>query len=92
MTRRRSDGSPGSAGWHPEQRLTVEEAVRGYTWGPSYAAGMEARLGALEPGKLADITILDRDLWDIDPMDILNATVLGTIVGGAFVYRHDALQ
>jgi len=92
VTRRRSDGSPGSAGWHPEQRLTVEEAVRGYTWGPSYAAGMEARLGVLEPGKLADITILDRDLWDIDPMDILNATVLGTIVGGAFVYRHDALQ
>ena len=53
---------------------------------------MDARLGALEPGKLADITILNRDLWDIDPMDILNATVLGTIVGGAFVYRHDALQ
>ena len=91
VTRRRADGSPGAEGWYPEQRLTVEEAVRGYTWGPAYAAGMEDRLGSLEPGKLADITILDRDLWDIDPMEILNANVLGTIVGGTFGYRHDTL-
>jgi len=91
VTRRRADGSPGGEGWYPEQRLTVEEAVRGYTWGAAYAAGMEDRLGTLEPGKLADLTILDRGLWDIDPMDILHARVIGTIVGGAFVYRDEAL-
>jgi predicted amidohydrolase YtcJ len=91
VTRRRADGSPGEEGWYPEQRLTVEEAVRGYTSGAAYAAGVEHRLGSLEPGKLADITILDRDLWHADPMDILSTRVLGTIVDGAFVYRDDAL-
>lgn len=91
VTRRRADGSPGEEGWYPEQRLTVEEAVRGYTSGAAYAAGVEHRLGSLEPGKLADITILDRDLWHADPMDILSTRVLGTIVDGEFVYRDDAL-
>ncbi|HHX42483.1 MAG TPA: amidohydrolase [Chloroflexi bacterium] len=91
VTRRRADGSPAVEGWYPEQRLTVEQAVRGYTWGAAYAAGMEEHLGTLAPNKLADITILDRDLWDIDPMDILNVRVLGTIVGGAFVWRDAAL-
>jgi predicted amidohydrolase YtcJ len=91
VTPRRADGSPGEEGWYPEQRLTVEEAVRGFTWGAAYAAGLEDRLGSLEPGKLADVTILDRDLWDIDPMEILQARVVGAIVGGKFVYRNDTL-
>ncbi len=91
VTRRRADGTPGPGGWYPKQRLTVEEAVRGYTQGPAYAAGMEDQLGSLAPGKLADLTILDRDIFRIEPMEILNAQVVGTVTGGKFAWRGDTL-
>ena len=91
VTRRRADGTPGPEGWYPEQRLTVEEAVRGFTWGAAYAAGMETKLGSLVAGKLADMTILKQDIFTIDPMEILNAGVMGTVVGGKFVWREASL-
>jgi len=91
VTRRRADGTPGPEGWHPEQRLSIEDAVRAYTQGPAFATGMEDRLGTLAPGYLADMTILDRDIFSIDPMDILHTTVLGTIVDGKFVWRSNQL-
>lgn len=91
VTRRRADGSPGPEGWYPDQRLTVEEAVRGFTWGPAYAAGLEDRLGSLQVGKLADMTILDQDIFTVDPMNILHAQVMGTMVGGRFVWRANEL-
>lgn len=91
VTRRRADGSPGPRGWRPEQRLTVEEAVKGYTSGPAFAAGMEDRLGMLARGYLADLTILDRDIFTINPMDILSTTVLATMVDGRFVWRSEQL-
>ena len=47
VTRRRADGSPGAEGWRPEQRLTVEQAVRAYTLGAAFAAGREAELGSI---------------------------------------------
>jgi predicted amidohydrolase YtcJ len=71
----------------PLQRLTVEKAVRGYTIGPAYAAGMEDRLGSLTPGKWADLTILDQDIFAIEPMEILNTHVLATLTAGRFVWR-----
>jgi predicted amidohydrolase YtcJ len=89
VTRRRADGTPGPEGWRPEQRLTVEEAVRGYTQGPAYAACMEDRLGTIKEGYLADLTIMDKDIFTIDPMDILKTSVLGTIVDGKFVWRSE---
>lgn len=91
ITRRRADGTPVPEGWHPEQRLTVEQAVRGYTAGPAYAAGMEGRLGSLVPGKWADLTILDQDIFTIEPMEILNTRVLGTLTAGRFVWRAESL-
>ena len=91
VTRRRADGSPGPEGWYPEQRLTVEQAVRGYTCGPAYAAGMDDRLGSLTPGKWADITILSQDIFTIDPMEILNAQVLATLTAGRFAWRAECL-
>ena len=90
-TRRRADGSPGPDGWHPEQRLTVPEVVRGYTGGAAYAAGVEDRLGDITVGKLGDVTILDRDIFAIEPMEILETRVMGTVVGGRFVWRDDSL-
>jgi predicted amidohydrolase YtcJ len=91
VTRRRADGSPGPLGWHPEQRLSVAAAVHGYTLGPAYAAGMADRLGRLKPGWLADLTVLDRDIFAIDPMDILNTQILGTLTGGHFAWRSAAI-
>ncbi len=91
VTRRRADGTPGPEGWYPEQRLTIEQAVRGYTAGPAYAAGMEDRLGSLTPGKWADLTILDQDIFTIDPMEILNTRVLATLTAGRFAWRDSSL-
>ena len=86
VTRRRVDGFPGPQGWYPEQRLTVEEAVRAYTLGAAYAAGLEDRLGALAPGKLADLVVLDRDIFTCDPMAIAETQVELTIIGGRVVH------
>jgi len=89
VTRQRVDGFPGPQGWYPEQRLTVEEAVRAYTLGAAYAAGLEDRLGALAPGKLADLIVLDRDIFTCDPMAIAEAQVLATMIGGKFVWEDE---
>jgi len=86
VTRRRADGSPGADGWRPEQRLTVEQAVRAYTLGAAYAAGREVDCGSVSAGKRADLTVLDRDIFSIDPHEIRNAKAAATIVGGAIEY------
>ncbi|MGH2592893.1 MAG: amidohydrolase, partial [Anaerolineae bacterium] len=87
VTRRRADGSPGREGWYAEQRLTVHEAVYAYTMGAAFAAYAEKYTGSLTPGKLADLVVIDRDIFEIDPMDILRAKVVGTIVDGQFAWR-----
>ena len=90
VTRRRRDGSPGPDGWRSENnaRLTVEEALLGYTAGPAYAAGQEASLGRLTPGFLADMLVLDRDIFSIDPMEIEQASPLGVMVGGKWIFAE----
>jgi predicted amidohydrolase YtcJ len=90
--RRHTDGAPGPEGWYPEQRLSVTEAVFAYTMGAAYAAGMSHRTGSLSSGKLADLVVLDRDIWNVEPEEILNARPLGTMVGGQWVYRLDELS
>jgi hypothetical protein len=87
VTRRRADGSPGPAGWRPDQRLTVEQAVRAYTEGAAMAAGKQAELGRIAPGMRADFTILDRDIFSIDPHEIREVRAAATVVGGTFAYR-----
>jgi predicted amidohydrolase YtcJ len=91
VTRRRADGSPGAEGWRAgpqgQGRLTVAEALRGFTTGPAYAAGMEDRLGRLSPGYLADLVVLDQDIFTCDPMMIGTTQVLGTMLGGQWVHR-----
>jgi hypothetical protein len=86
VTRRRADGSPGPDGWYPDARLTIEEALRGFTIGPAYAAGLEDRLGRLGRGCLADLVVLDRDLMSIPADEILDVAVVATMVGGQ--WRH----
>ena len=86
VTRSRPDGYGGANGWRPEQRLTVEEAVWGYTRGAAYAVGAEDRLGSLTPGKLADLVVIDRDIFRVDPDRIAGTEVVGTMIGGRWVY------
>lgn len=73
-------------GWVPEQKISVEQALRAYTMDAAYASFEENIKGSLEPGKLADFVLLDRDLTTIDPVEIRNAKVLRTVVGGKVVY------
>ncbi|MBN1933961.1 MAG: amidohydrolase [Anaerolineae bacterium] len=86
VTRRRPDGFPAREGWYPEQRIAACEAVYAYTMGAAFAGGEEAIKGSLAPGKLADLVVLDRDILSVDPELILSTQVLGTMVGGAWVY------
>jgi len=89
VTRRRADGSPGPAGWYPEQRLTVAEAVYAYTMGPAYASGEEALKGSLAPGKLADLAVLSQNIFAIEPMEILATEVVATFFDGELVYAKE---
>jgi predicted amidohydrolase YtcJ len=88
VTRRRADGSPSAEGWYPEQKLTMAEALEGYTIGPAYAANMENRLGRLAPGYLADLIVLDasQDPFTSDATDLLTMPSSATMVGGEWVY------
>jgi hypothetical protein len=85
VTRRHRDGTP-HEGWYPAQRLTVAEAVWAYTMGPALACGRASDLGSISPGKKADLVVLDRDLFGIDPMEIARAQVVMTIFNGRLVY------
>jgi predicted amidohydrolase YtcJ len=87
VTRQRRDGAP-SDGWYPEQRLTVAEAVWGFTLGPALVTGRDAELGSITPGKLADLVVLDRDILAVEPSEIAEAQVVMTVLGGAVVYRR----
>jgi predicted amidohydrolase YtcJ len=87
VTRRRADGSPGPDGWFPAGRLDVDTALRGFTQGPAYAAGMEHDLGMIAPGFLADLLVLDRDLYTITPDELLFVQVQGTLIGGEWKHR-----
>jgi predicted amidohydrolase YtcJ len=85
VTRATIDGrNPG--GWVPEQKITVEEAVRGYTAGSAYAEFTDAEKGTLAPGALADLVVLSEDIFAIPPERIRDVTIRTTIVGGRVVY------
>lgn len=86
VTRRRPDGFPGPEGWYPEQKITAYEAVYAYTLGAAFAGGEEAIKGSLVPGKLADLVVLDRDILSVELELILSTQVIGTMVGGVWVY------
>ena len=88
VTRQRRDGTP-AGGWYPEQRISVEDAVQGYTTVPAAFYGQSREMGTLTPGKRADMTILDRDIFQVDPMEIADTRVEMTIFDGRIVYRSD---
>lgn len=75
-------------GWVPQQKITVEQALRAYTYEGAYASFEEDRKGVLRPGLLADMVLIDRDLTDIASEMIRDAQVLKTIVGGRVVFSR----
>ena len=86
VTRQTRDGTP-KGGWYPENRITVEAALRHYTKDAAYAAFMEKETGTLEVGKFADFVVLSADILTIPPAELLKTKVLLTIVGGREAYR-----
>ncbi|MGD8968765.1 MAG: amidohydrolase family protein, partial [Anaerolineae bacterium] len=87
VTRQERGGTP-QGGWYPQQRLTVAEAVWGFTMGPAIVTGREATLGSITPGKLADLAVLDSDIFAIEPLEIHRAQVVMTVFDGQVVYEQ----
>ncbi len=86
VTRETLDGkNPG--GWYPEQKITVDEALRAYTAANAYGTFGEARRGVLRAGMAADVTVLDHDIRAIPADSIRTTGILATIVGGKVVYQ-----
>jgi predicted amidohydrolase YtcJ len=73
-------------GWVPDQKITVEEALRAYTAGNAYGVFAERSRGKIAPGYLADLVVLDQDLTTIPPESIEQVAVRATIVGGKVVF------
>ncbi|MGH9330101.1 MAG: amidohydrolase, partial [Vicinamibacterales bacterium] len=86
ITRQQPDGKP-PGGWQPDQRLSREETLASFTINAAFAAHAEHDLGSLEPGKLADLVMLSKDVMTVAPREILTTRVLRTIVGGRVVYE-----
>ena len=86
ITREDEGGQP-PGGWHPDQRLSLEETLRAFTTGSAYAAFAEDRLGVVKTGMRADLTVVDRDLFRANPKEILETKVLMTVVDGDVVYE-----
>jgi predicted amidohydrolase YtcJ len=88
VTRRTLDGKrPG--GWIPEEKVTVEEAVRAYTASGAWVQFAEAAKGTIEAGKLADLVVLDRDIFTIPPEEIGGTKVRMTVFEGRIIYGKD---
>jgi predicted amidohydrolase YtcJ len=88
VTRKTLSGQP-EGGWFPQEKLTVEEAIRAYTLNTAYAAYEEDLKGTITVGKLADYVVLSDNLLTMDPDDIKDVTVRKTVVGGRIVYDSD---
>jgi predicted amidohydrolase YtcJ len=87
VTRRTLDGrNPG--GWIPEQKIPLERAIQAFTLSGACAEFAEGEKGSIVPGKLADLIVLDKDLFSLDPASIPEAKVVLTMVGGEIVFRR----
>jgi len=91
VTRRTLD-SKNPDGWVPDQKITITEALKAYTISAAYASFEENIKGTLEPGRLADFVVLDRDITPIDPVEIWNMKVQQTWVGGKKVFDRNEVK
>ena len=86
VTRKTLEGTP-EGGYEPDQRMSREEALRSYTLDAAYGAFMEDITGSIETGKLADFTVLDKDIMEIPEEQILDTKVVMTVIDGKVVYE-----
>jgi len=86
VTRQTTEGNP-PEGFVPGERLSLEDTIKAYTLGAAFAGHREKSEGSLEPGKLADLIVLEQDLFKIEPIEIAKTQVLMTMVGGKVVYQ-----
>ncbi len=86
VTRARKNGTP-QGGWHPEQKITLEEALAAYTTSPAQAYGLAHQHGSITPGKFADMIVLEHNLFDIDPSTIADTPVTMTVFDGQIAYQ-----
>jgi predicted amidohydrolase YtcJ len=89
VTRQTLDGSP-DGGWFPQERIDVETALRAYTVNNAWVAGEEDRKGVIAPGYLADLAVLDANVFEIEPSALKDVAVRYTVVDGALVYEAGA--
>ena len=85
VARKNYDGSP--AGVENGEYLTIAEALKSNTLGSAYVYGRDHELGSLEPGKLADVIVMDRNLFDVPVDDIKDTKILLTVMDGNVVYE-----
>ena len=85
VTRQDADGWP-EGGWQPQERITREEALRGFTLDAAWAGFMESDVGSLSPGKYADFVVLDRDVMTVPEREMTEVQVLETWLGGKPVF------
>jgi predicted amidohydrolase YtcJ len=85
VTRQTREGQP-PGGWLPQQRLSVEQAVYGYTLGAAIGGRKEKDEGSIQPGKLADLIVVSQNIFEVDPHKIADTKVILTVVDGKTVY------
>jgi predicted amidohydrolase YtcJ len=86
LTRKTTEGDP-PGGFVPQERISLEDTIKAYTLNAAFAGHREKTEGSIEPSKLADLIVLDRDLFKIDPSNVADTKVLLTLVGGKVVYQ-----
>jgi predicted amidohydrolase YtcJ len=87
VTRQRPGGEP-AGGWRPEQRLTLEETLLAFTSGAAHAAGAAHELGALSPGKLADLAVLSADPFKLKASELHQVRAELTMIEGDVVWER----
>ena len=85
VTRELPDGGP-AGGWQPQEKISLDDCIRGYTSGSAYAEFMEGKKGELKAGEFADFIVLSSDLTKVAPREITKTRVLRTVVGGRTVF------
>jgi len=88
VTRQTTEGEP-KGGWIESERISLADAIKGYTLNAAFAGHREKTEGSLEAGKLADVIVISQDLFKVDPLKIGETKVLLTIVGGRVVFKSD---
>jgi predicted amidohydrolase YtcJ len=89
VTRQTLTGQP-AAGWFPNERISIAEALKAYTYGTAYANFEEKSKGSISVGKVADLTVLSKNLLQVEPKEFLTTNVIYTIVDGKIVYELSA--